>query len=36
MFNLECVSTIMATLGSDIYLIIILGFFGFDFCNIYF
>ncbi len=32
----ECVSITVVTLGSDITLIIILGFFGFNFCHIYF
>jgi len=35
MSNLECVSTTMVTLGSNIYLVVILGFSGFNFCYIY-
>jgi hypothetical protein len=34
--NSECVSTIVATLGSDIYLVIIFGFSSFNFYHIYF
>jgi hypothetical protein len=33
MSNSKCVSTIMATICSDIYLVIILGFFCFRFCH---
>jgi hypothetical protein len=36
MFSLERVSTTMATLGSNIYLVAIFGFFNFSFYHIYF
>jgi hypothetical protein len=32
----KCVSTIVATLGSDTTLVVVLGFFDFNFCYIYF
>jgi hypothetical protein len=35
-WTLECVSIIMVTLGSNIIVIAILGFFGFSFYHIYF
>jgi hypothetical protein len=35
-FSSKCVATIVATLGSNICLVVILSFFGFSFYHIYF